>query len=986
MISRCALLGRASAIAVMAIGFAGSAHAKSEADAVVAQDQPRASEEGDKSGQIVVTGSRIARQDYVAESPIVTVAPTAIENSGAPTIDTYLLQLPAFGVGTGGFSNGSSGGLAIGQANINLRSLGTVRTLVLLDGRRLEPGNAQSVIDINTIPASALQGVEVITGGASATYGSDAIAGVVNFKLRHRFQGFEASGQIGISERGDAPTHQASFITGGKFAEGKGSVILAGEYADRAAISFRGRDFSTPTGNIAPQMGNGYYAPSGTNLPNQTVVNTVFGTYGFAAGTMPRTGNFGVNADNTLYRSQAPGTNYKPNNDPCVVNNGATAFGYDGNCTNNLQNPMHRWATVARAEYEASDSLSVFGQFQFAHSLARAQGSHPQLNAVGATGVQVPVTNPFIPLDLRTILASRATPGATFSYVKRFEEAGPRAFSSATDTWQATVGLEGKIGPSWSYEAYVAAGRTHATDAAVSGSVSLSAVNQLLNAAGGGTSLCSGGFNIFGPTPVSPACVAFVSRNTVTKTAIGQTEFAANVTGNLFKLPAGDLKLNFGGNFRRNTYRTEPDSALVAGDIAAIVAVQPTRGRTDVIEGSIEALIPILADVPLFKSLNLTAGYRLSHYNLSGDNSTYKINFDWRVFSPLMLRGGYQRAVRAPNIGELFLPASGTVANIGAPPTSGDPCTATGNLRTGSAATQVLALCLAQGLPSAIASSFAQANVGIPATTAGNRDLQPETAKSYTLGGVLQPEFLGSAFRRFSLSVDYYNIRIANTIGTVGAQNTLNKCFNTDGSNPNYDPNNLFCTLITRSNTTGQVTNLLLPLLNLGGYRTDGVDAALDWSLPLSSLGLRGDAGTFAFNLNVNWLHRFEIQTLPGSAWQNFTGTIGGTDTYARWKWTCSLAYELRGAQLGVRWRRMTSFRDASVVTNPASTVAGPGATQYFDLFARVKANDRLELRLGVTNLGDAQPPQVGATKGFTNQALFDVVGRAYYLGMRFKM
>lgn len=940
------------------------------------------------AAEIVVTGSRIARQDYVAQSPIVTVAPAAIQNSGTPTIDSYLLQMPSFGVGTGGFTNGSSGGLGIGQANLNLRGLGTVRTLVLLDGRRMEPGNAQSVIDINTIPTAALQGVEVITGGASATYGSDAIAGVVNFKLRHRFSGLEVSGQAGISAAGDAPNRQFSAITGRDFADGKGHFIIAGEYADRAAIGFRDRAFSTPTGNLASQMGNGYYAPSGTNLPSTTVVNSIFSSYGFAAGTMPRTGNFGINADGTLFRSGAPGTNYKSTGDPCVVNNGAAGFGYDGNCTNRLQNPLHRWASLARAEYEISDKLNVFAQFQFAHSLARSQGSHPQLNAVGATGINVPVTNPFVQANaaLAAVLASRATPTASFAFVKRLEEAGPRAFSSATDTWQGTLGANGRLSSNWSFDAYANYGQTTADDRNLSGSVSLAAVNQLVNAADGGASLCTGGFNIFGPNPVSQSCIDFVSRKTLTKTKITQAEISASVTGTLFKLPAGDVKANIGADYRRNTYAVSPDAALQAGDIAAISSIQPTVGNTSVWEGSAEVLVPLLADLPLIKSLNLTAGYRYSHYNLAGGNSTYKVNFDWRVASPLMLRGGYQRAVRAPNIGELFLPQGSAVVNIGAASTSGDPCNATGNLRTGTNGAQVLALCLAQGMPSAIASSYVQANVGVGATTSGNRALQPETATSFTLGGVFQPTFAGEALRRMSLSIDYYNIQITNTIGQITGQNILNKCYNTDGSNPTYDPNNLFCQLITRSTTTGQITNLYQPYLNLGGYKTDGVDAALDWNLPLSSVGMGDKAGALSFNVNVSWLHSFRIQALPAAAWQEYLGSISGGDTYARWKWSGQVAYEVGAVQVGARWRRMSSFRDSSLVTNAASTVAAPGAMQYVDLFARIRSKSGYEFRMGVTNVANVQPPQVGATAGFTNQALYDVIGRAYYAAVKLRL
>lgn len=966
------LMTTASCMALLAGGTAAAQSAQPADDVKGAPSTP----------EIIVTGSRIARQDYVAQSPIVTTSKAAVENSGVPTVDAYLLQLPQFQPGTGGYTNVSSGGLGVGQATLNLRGLGAVRTLVLLDGRRLEPGNAQSVIDINTIPTSALSGVEAITGGASATYGSDAIAGVVNFKLRRKFEGLEVSGQLGVSSRGDAPTRQFSFIAGSKFAGGAGSIMLAGEYADRQPIGYRDRAFSNPTGNLAAQTQNGYYAPTGTNLPTQAAVNTLFGSYGYAAGAVPRTANFGVNVDNSLFRSGAPGTNYKAYGDPCIVNNGAAGFGYDGQCTNNLQNGLKRYAFLARAEYQVSPALTFYAQGQFAHSLARGQGSHPQATPFGAAGLTVPVTNPFIPADLRALLASRPDPNASFIYVKRVTELGPRAFTSATDTYQALVGAQGRIGGDWDYDLYYSHGNTHATNRTVSGAVSVSALQRLLNAADGGASLCTGGYNIFGPGVSSASCQAYIGRDTVTITNISQDEVAGSLSGSVFRLPAGPVKLAVTANYRRNTYRTDPDPAIQAGDIGAVVAVQPTRGSINVAEVAGEILVPILADKPLFQSLNLGAGYRYSHYNLSGGVSTYKINFDWRVFSPLLLRGGYQKAVRAPNIGELFLPPGGVVANIGAPPASGDPCDVRSSFRTGANANAIRGLCLAQGIPGAIIDSYNQANVGIPSQTQGNTGLSPELARSYTLGAVIQPGFLGNAFSRMSLSIDYYNIRITNTIATLGVQTTFNKCFNADGSNPTYSNSNFYCSLLSRNTLNGQISNSIQPLLNLGGYRTDGLDMQFDWNLPLEALGAKSNAGSLTFNLTANYLHKFEIQQLPGAAFQNFTGTIGA-DTYARWKLAGSFSYEVGPVQFGLRWRHISAFRDSSVVTNPASTIAGPPAVDYFDLFGRVRVSERYEFRLGVTNLGDRQPPQVGSLAGFTNAGVYDIIGRSFYAGFR---
>ncbi len=933
--------------------------------------------------EVVVTGSRIARQDYVAQSPIVTTSVESVQNSGVPTVDAFLLQLPQFQPGSGGFTNVSSGGLGVGQATLNLRGLGSVRTLVLLDGRRLQPGNAQSVIDVNTIPASAISDVEVVTGGASATYGSDAVAGVVNFKLRKTYSGSELSAQLGQSERGDATTRQVSGIAGTDFAGGAGAVMFAAEFADREPIGFRDREFSTPTGNLAALLGNGYYAPAGSNLPTQAAVNTLFASYGAAAGAVPRTANFGVNADGTLFRSGAPGTNYRPDGDVCVEANGAAGFGYDGNCTNNLQNGLRRGAGLLRAQYELSPQVTLFAQGLFAHSFARGQGSHPQATPFGAAGLTVPASNPFIPADLRAVLASRPTPDASFTYLKRIEQDGPRSFTSSTDTYQALLGAEGKLGGDWGFEAYYSHGNTSPTDKSVAGSVSISALQQLLNAPDGGASLCAGGYNIFGPQPSSSSCASYISRRTVTTTDITQDEVALNATGTVWHIPAGDLKLALSGSARRNEYSTKPDPAIQAGDIAAVVAVQPTKGTVRVNEVAAEVLVPLLSERFLVRSLNLNGGYRYSHYNTSGGVSTYKVGLDWRLVDPLLIRGGYQKAVRAPNIAELFQPAGGVIANIGAPPASGDPCDVRTALRTGTNGAAIRALCLAQGIPSTIVDTYNQANVGQPSVTQGNPDLSPETANSYTIGAVIQPGFLGRAVERMTLSIDYYNIKIEDTIASLGVQNTLNKCFNTDGSNPGYSATNFYCSLIVRNTLNGQISQAAQPLLNLGGYRTDGVDTQVDWQAPLDALGLASASGSLKTNLTVSYLHRFEIQQQPGNPFQDFTGTIAGSDTYAKWKYSGSLAYEWQWLQVGLRWRHVSAFKDSSVVTNPASTIAGPDAVNYFDLYGRAGIGDHVEVRAGVTNVGDTQPRQVGALRGFTNPAVYDVIGRAYYVGLK---
>jgi len=935
-----------------------------------------------EQGQIVVTGSRIARRDYVAQSPIVTQTKEVLENTGAPTIDAALLQLPQFQPGTGGFTNSSSGGAGVGQSTLNLRGLTATRTLVLLDGRRLEPGNASNVIDINTIPSSAISGVEVITGGASATYGSDAIAGVVNFKLYHRFDGIRLDAQSGIGQRGDAPQRQVSLITGTRFAEGRGSLMLSGEYSDRGGLTYRDRPFSTPSGSYNATLPNAAYVVSGTNLPSQAAVNAVYAKYSIPAGTVARTVQQGVNADGTLFVNNTTNAyNYRPDTSPCMYVSG-TLVRYDGLCTNTLQLPLKRYAFLGRSEYEVSSGLKVFAQGQFSRSISLAQGSHPQLASAGASSFTIPVTNPFIPADLRTLLQSRSNPTATFEITKRLVDGGVRHYRDVADTYQVLAGAEGTIpGIDWNYEVYGSHGHTRFEDVSFDGSYSLSAIRQLVNATDGGASLCSGGLNLFSTATISNSCVSYIQRTTRSRTTLGQDEVVADLTGSVFKLPAGDVKVAISGTYRKNRFRSNPDPLLQVGDIAAVNGIPATTGTTRVTEGAIEVLVPVLADLPLVKSLNLTAGYRYSHYNLFGGVSTYKISADWRIASPLLLRGGYQRAVRAPNIGELFLAPSAAVANLG---TIGDACTATSALRTGANGAQVRALCIATGVPTTLIDSFNGA-AAVPATTQGNINLKPEKADSYTIGGVFQPTFAGGAFRRMTLSVDYYNIRISQAISSIDVPTSLAKCFNSDGSNPSYDPTSIYCQTIVRNPGTGQIANSFQPLLNIGGIKTAGVDVAFDWSLPFEALKL--GKGALNINLTLNYLDTFKIQTSPVSPFQEAAGTIAGpsstVQSYAKWKYSSTYTLALGKVELGMRWRHTSSFRDSSFITNPATTVPGTPAYDYFDIIGKLKVSNRIEFRGGVTNVGDRNPPPVQGFSGTTNMGIYDVVRRAFYIGVK---
>lgn len=433
---------RSVSVQALALGFATVAGpAWSQVAAPTPEPEQAAPDAGAQEAEIVVTGSRIARKDYTAQSPIVTTDAEDIAVAGTSTVDSYLRQLPQFQPGSGDFSNSGSGG-TVGQATLNLRGLGAQRNLILMDGRRLQPSNPEGVIDINTIPTLAIGNVEVISGGASATYGSDAMSGVVNFKIRTDLRGLEVFAQGNVASRGDGASRQLGFAYGTKFADGRGSLLVSGDYVDRDGVGTTARDFfrGQSLSGFIPQ---GLLVPDGGNLPAQAVVTSVFTGYGVSA-AVPRNSFFGFNNDGTLFRRSAPAGsfNYRgPTNGPFIST--PTLFGYDGAYYNFIQAPLERYTLFGRGEYEITDGITVYAQGSYANSKARNQGSEPVLATPWE--LSIPVTNPFISADLARVLASRPRPTAPMSYFGRVSQAGPRSFTTDTTTWQALLGLRGEI-------------------------------------------------------------------------------------------------------------------------------------------------------------------------------------------------------------------------------------------------------------------------------------------------------------------------------------------------------------------------------------------------------------------------------------------------------------------------------------------------------------------------------------------------------------
>lgn len=957
--------GTALSTSIFAIlaALAAPAHAQSapETDAPAAETEVQ---------EIVVTGSRIARRDFQAASPIVTMDSSTVASTGKVTLEDGLNQLPQFAAGSGAYSSGVA---ATGQANLNLRGLGSSRNLVLLDGRRLQPSNAQQVVDVNVLPKSIIGDIEVISGGASAVYGSDAISGVVNFKLR-RLDGVEITAQTNVTEHGGGGLRDVSIAAGKRFADDRLQVLAAASYSDRDELSVQDRDFFKTSRGVSSSIVDAFFN-GGANAPSQAVVNALFGTYGVAPGAVVRTSGFGVNNDGTLFSTGLGVHNYR-NNSPYVYNNGQALLQLPEYTY--VQMPLERLSTFGKASYEITPDLTFFVQGLYTEYNAVTLGD-PAPNA-GWQPV-VPVSNPFIPTALRTLLASRPSPNAPIRLTKRYAEAGPRATEHESRTYQVVVGLSGEIGEtdiSWDLSASRGDSRI---DDELSGAVFASRIQQLVDAADGGRSICAGGYNPFVTTGgASPDCVAYFSGKARTKTSTAQDVIELNVQGPVMELPAGELRFAAGANYRKNSFAFTPDANYASGDVVGIPRTAPTRGSTKVVEGYGELFIPVIRDVTGIQDLSLGLAYRYSDYDRSGGVSTYKADLDWSIVPGLRVRGGYQRAIRAPNVGELFSGATGAFPTIGLLANGGgDPCDIRSTYRTGPNAAAVRAICLSQGMPDGLADSFVYNVAQVAAFTTGNLDLKPETADTYTLGAVLTPKLASPWLSRLSFSIDYYDIAIEDAIAVISTPTALNKCFNADGSNPTFDAGNIFCALILRDVATGGINNAQQPYLNLGGYRTRGVDLQADWSVRLSDIGLDDSDLRVSLSSVISYLDSFEVQQLPNTAFQDYAQTIGGGMAYPRWRANTTLTVGNEQVTALLRWRRIGEMDDVSTVTNAASTVPGVEAYDYFDASVQFTPSERYAIRVGVNNLADKTPPVVSGEAGATDAGTYDILGRTFY-------
>lgn len=932
---------------------------------------------------VTVTGSRIKRQDYESSSPVVTIGADVFTQAGTQQIEQVLNELPQLVPSVTTTSNNPSNG---GQANVNLRGLGTNRTLVLLDGTRLVPSNASGAVDLNTIPSGLIESVEILTGGSSSVYGSDAIAGVVNIRTKRDFEGVQFTVKSSMTAESDGRTKVAELLVGGNFNDDKGNAVFAVTVDERDTLLAGARDFSSVQfgPNLRPQGSTttpqGYIAWATTNAPTQAAYDTLFGP------GIPSSSPVGFNANGTVF-SYTPVRNFTGDTSDPGYN--PASYSYNFAPVNYLQLPIERKQLAGFLRHDLGEKVELYGRLMYTtYDSPQQLAPTPVASGIGVT---VQATNPLIPAQLRTLLNARPTPGASFTWERRYSEAGPRIQLNTWDTSQAQLGVRGDVqlmSKEWSWDISASYGEVKGLQIQ-DGNLSRSRVQSGLDNPAALASRGCASFNPFGT--LSAACGAAVAIRTTNSLEFTQSQVVAFMTGDVIDLPAGPLGASVGFEYQRNIGIFRPDEFLRSGDVVGFNANQPINGEINVREYFMEAAVPLLRDLPAVDLLALDLGFRASSYNLAGQVETYKAGLEWKPIDTVKVRGSFNKATRAPSILELFQPVQEGF------PSFQDPCWNGSAARSGASAAQVNALCATQGAPS----NFPIGNAQVRALTGGNVNLEPESADTYTFGVTWQPVLETHQLRA---SVDYFRYRITDTIGTVGASSIVSRCFNDLNANPTFSNSNLWCSLFRRE-PSGRATDVFAVNNNLGKRNVDGVDLQVDWVVPLSAFGLSETAGKLSVNFIATQLLKWEFQEDPAAPLVAVDGTIttNFAETYPELKARLGVAYSVADWKFG--WE--TRFVDGMQVVNtdarrtPTNTGVAPTAANFSQrpttptylnhrLTVGWQPTEWVDLLLGIDNLLDKEPPifATNARAGVqanTDPSTYDVLGRRFFLDVRFK-
>lgn len=927
------------AASVASLQFAAS-HAM--AQATPAASQPQQVEE------VVVTGTRLSTSTFTTPTPVTSVTAEQLQAAAPSTLAEGLKQLPSIVPGGG---QTAGGGTANGGQNfLNLRGLGAARTLTLLDGHRFISAGPTGQIDVNLLPQGLVQRVDVVTGGASAAYGSDAVAGVVNFILDKHFTGLKADLSVGESQHNDGREGKAVVTFGTGFLGDRGHVIGSAEYYTNDGVNGDAREFRRTAQNMIANPG------AGPKLVRVGDIRTPFTTGGLIV-----TGAGGTAANNAAFQ----GIQFAPGGTPVPYSYGNTASdigittgsqnGGDGfrvSTGQEILRPLDRKTLFLRSDYQLTDWLNVFLEGSYGETESAFQSSP-------TTGtITIQRDNAFLATAAPSIVSRMTALNVPRLTVNRETlEAGVSLNTNDNYTARYVAGASGDV-HGWKWEASIQKGEnrnknfldpnlitqrmTFAVDAVVSPTTGAIVCRATLpgasfNAAAAG---CVP-FNPFGAGAPSAASLAYVMGHSTFTTITKQTFAEANISGDLFELPAGPLAVAAGVEYRKESAVTVADPLSNAGAYR-LVNQQDFSGQYTVKEEFIEAQAPLLKDRPFVQSLDLNLAGRHTDYSTSGGVNTWKIGMSWQVNSDLRFRATRSRDIRAPNLTDLF--ATGRQNNI----TVDDTLTN-------------------------------RSYFSVPNRTFGNPDLKPEVADTTVIGFVYRPSWLA----RFNLAVDYWAIRINGAIANVGGNAANQQCNLSGGTSP-------ICAFITRDPTTKAVIATRTSPFNLAAQKTNGFDIEASYQVPLENwfgsdpgaLSLRALAGYVSENVTISPLVTVvnNAGNLAGGSQPRWRATYAAT--YTRGPWEANLQLRYIGSFVWDRTKTIGVDTDFNHVSDNAyldgqiawSPEWAHGTQKYF---------------INVQNILDKDPPFApqtgGATPLPTDPNLYDQVGRYFRIGVKLR-
>ena len=969
----------------------GSAAAAAIGGPAFAQAQESASVE-----EIVVTGSRIRRDTFNAPVPLSVVSSEDIRASGNISLAETLLDVPVIAANTNA-QNSSSTLFLAGQARADIRGLGPSRTLVLMDGRRMVFSDASSpAVDLNLIPSMMVERVETVAGGASAVYGSEAISGVVNFIMKKRQDGLELDAQIGTSQEGDGEEFRLAGIWGGRFLDDKLNILVGAEASRQEPVFQRDRDWAYPgirrDNTLTPQ-------PIIRNSRTSTTTTAAFQLLGGAPGTARAVVLDVRNPTQIVRLSNACST---PTVQPTCQDE---ALPYAADFTA-FQAKSARGTFRGYADYDLTDKIKAFADFTYsrvdgygyfspAFSNTAGGGTMPivfrgdnaYLNGAGATAAA---------LRTEWLAAGKTlTQSSTAQIGKAWNEFGGRDVKTERETTRAVIGMEGEfeaIDRTVHWDWYAQAGKTVGTTrsfnvpilARVQQAVDAITVNGQVvcrdvtaRAAG-----CVPWDLVNGP---SREAVLWANANSTTDQEVNQRVIAANLSTDLFELPAGPVGIAFGGEYRKEESEFHQDALGAAGALF-FNAVGTRAGEYDTKEAYGEIRVPILRDLPFAKDLTFEAAGRLAKYSTIGKTDQYRVALEWAPVQDVRFRANQGTAVRAPNIVELYSPQSRNFTPASNP--AQDPCDranfAAANASQQAARRITCAAAIPGWNPATFESNIGTGRSALALLQGGNPNLDPEKANTYQVGVVVQPRWVPG----LQVSVDWFKYIIDGQINTLVVNNLLaNLCH--DSATPYAS--NPYCAQIRRDPTgnngggrVGGVAEVTLTNQNIAKVKVEGYDASISYGFRTEDL-FQKDYGDVAMRVDATWMYRWEQQASPGLAYTQYANTV----TNATPEWKVQGSVQWTKGDLGLTWT--TNYIGSMIST---TSFAPSGLTPYYtgayykhDVRARYHLNDQFDLRAGIQNVTNETPPMLPETyQGIgTGSSSYDNRGRYFYMGATFR-